>query len=316
MSRIKIIGAAFMAAGAVLIATVSPVAAQTAGRSSALAIVPEPQQVPAKEGFVDVGGARLWYWDTGGEGEPVVLLHPATGSGEAWTYQQPVFAKAGFRVIGYSRRGFYKSETTAGAAPASHTDDLHKLLQQLGLSKVHLVGSAAGSFVAADYVMHHPQMLRSVVIASSMIGLRDPDFRERQSRLMTPAFMQLPAEFRELGPSYRALNAPGVARWLEIQKRATNPRPKEQGEAGNRMPMDLRTEVTYETLAEATRKVPTLLMTADGDLFMPPALLEHVAAKLHSPGVSVAIVDNAGHAAFWEQPAEFNRIVLDFIARH
>ena len=39
-----------------------------------------PAQVPAKEGTADLPGTRLGYWDTGGTGEPIVLLHPASGS--------------------------------------------------------------------------------------------------------------------------------------------------------------------------------------------------------------------------------------------
>ena len=59
-----------------------------------------PKQFVAKEGHVKVAGAILWYWDTGGDGPAVVLVHPGTGSGLVWGYQQPVFAKAGYRVIG------------------------------------------------------------------------------------------------------------------------------------------------------------------------------------------------------------------------
>ena len=40
--------------------------------------VPIPPQVPVKEGFATLPGTKLWYWDTGGTGQPVVLLHPAT----------------------------------------------------------------------------------------------------------------------------------------------------------------------------------------------------------------------------------------------
>ena len=53
---------------------------------------------------------KLWYWDTGGPGEVVVFLHPGSGSAEFFAYQQPVFAKAGYRVISYSRRGQFRSE--------------------------------------------------------------------------------------------------------------------------------------------------------------------------------------------------------------
>lgn len=42
-----------------------------------------PEQVPVTEYQVPVsGGGSLWCWDTGGDGEPVVLLHPGSGSGE------------------------------------------------------------------------------------------------------------------------------------------------------------------------------------------------------------------------------------------
>ena len=61
--------------------------------------VPIPEQVPAKEGMAELPSTRLGYWDTGGAGEPIVLLHPASGSALIWLYQQPVFAKAGYRVI-------------------------------------------------------------------------------------------------------------------------------------------------------------------------------------------------------------------------
>src|SRR5688500_12964436 len=60
--------------------------------------VPIPAQAQATEGFATLPDARLWYWDTGGDGEPIVLLHPNSGSGLTWPYQQPVFSGAGYRV--------------------------------------------------------------------------------------------------------------------------------------------------------------------------------------------------------------------------
>lgn len=104
--------------GALLAATAAvPVAVPLMARPAAAAgpardpLKPEPvpEQVPVTEGFVEVPGGRLWYWDTGGTGSPVVLLHPGTGSALAWPYQQPVLARGGHRVVAYSRRGHYRS---------------------------------------------------------------------------------------------------------------------------------------------------------------------------------------------------------------
>jgi pimeloyl-ACP methyl ester carboxylesterase len=59
---------------------------------------------------------------------------------------------------------------------------------------------------------------------------------------------------------------------------------------------------------------PILLMTGDGDLYVPPALLRMQA--LHMPHAEVVVVPEAGHCANWEQPDDFNRVVLDFLRRH
>src|SRR5690349_22242147 len=100
-----------------------------------MAIVPIPQQIPAKEGLAELPGTRLGYWDTGGNGTPIVLLHPASGSALIWLYQQPAFAQAGFRVIAYSRRNAYNSDLAPADNPGIASEDLHNFVEYLGLKK-------------------------------------------------------------------------------------------------------------------------------------------------------------------------------------
>ncbi|MEV7891452.1 hypothetical protein ACWD3I_44100 [Streptomyces sp. NPDC002817] len=95
-----------------------------------------PEQVPVTEYQVPVsGGGSLWCWDTGGDGEPVVLLHPGSGSGESRPYQQPVPAGAGFRVVGNSRRGAYGSVAGTRAESDTASGDLDTLADHLGLDR-------------------------------------------------------------------------------------------------------------------------------------------------------------------------------------
>ena len=84
--------------------------------------VPIPEQVPAKEGMAELPSTRLGYWDTGGAGEPIVVLHPASGSALIWLYQQPVFARAGYRVIAYSRRNYYNSDAVPGLSAGARSE--------------------------------------------------------------------------------------------------------------------------------------------------------------------------------------------------
>src|SRR6185295_15834300 len=132
--------------------------------------LPIPEQVPAKEGMAALPGTHLGYWDTGGGGEPVVFLHPASGSALVWLYQQPVFAKAGYRVIAYSRRNYYNSDSALEENPGSASEDLQNLIEFLGLEKFHIVSSAAGGSIAADYSLSHPERLLSLTVSSNNLA--------------------------------------------------------------------------------------------------------------------------------------------------
>jgi len=121
---------------------------------------PIPKQVSASEGVLPLsGGAGLYYWDTGGNGPAVVLSHPGRGSALTWPYQQPAFAKAGFRTIAYSRRGYFGSPAGSKNDTGNYADDLNALVEHLGVDKFHILGLAAGGFAVSDYVVSYPEKL-------------------------------------------------------------------------------------------------------------------------------------------------------------
>lgn len=260
----------------------------------------EPPQHAVTTGTVPLDHGHLSYWDTGGDGAPLVLLHAATGSMLCWGYQQPVLAGAGYRVIGYSRRGHYGSELAPGDPAGSAAEDLLRLIDHLGIARCHLLGTAAGGFYVADFAVAHPERLLSLTIASSLAGLSDPDFTAVTRAMLPPGWPELPAEFRELGPSYRAANPKGTARWVHLEEMSIPGDPVRQERSGN---------VTRAALASLP--VPILLMTGDADLYMPPARMRELAKAL--PNARLAIMGEAGHAAYWEQPVAFNAALLEFL---
>jgi pimeloyl-ACP methyl ester carboxylesterase len=263
-----------------------------------------PQQVPAQEGSVDVGGARLMYWDTGGAGEVVVLLHPGTANAGAWVYQQPVLAKAGYRVIAYSRRGHGGSDRGAPGNSRSAADDLFAVLSHLKVNTFHAVGVAAGGIYAADFALANPARLRSLTIGGSIVAVGDAEYMKRSSALRPKGFDDMPSEFRELGAQYRAGDPDGVARWKavehsnEIDPAAT---------PSTRQPM--KNKVTRAALKSLP--MPVLLMTGDADLYLPPVLLLELANSFSNARTQV--IKGAGHSAHWEQPTAFNNILVEFL---
>ncbi len=264
--------------------------------------VPIPPQVPARTGLAELPGARLHFWDTEGPGHPVILMHAGTQSAAGWPYQQPVLAQAGFRVIGYSRRGYQGSDPGDPADPGYAADDLRNLIQYLKLDKVDLVAAAHGGFFALDYALAHPEKVRSLTIVSSLMGITDPDYAAVNARLRPKFFATLPHDFQELSPSYRAGNPEGLAAWHELDKTAI---------PGPRITPRMRVPLTWERLR--TIRHPTLLMTGDSDLYTPPSLLRMQAQ--HMPHAEVHIIAEAGHSPYWEQPVVFNDRLIAFLRR-
>jgi pimeloyl-ACP methyl ester carboxylesterase len=265
--------------------------------------VPIPEQVPVKEGIAKLPGTSLWYWDTGGKGQTVVLLHAASGSGAFWGYQQPVLAKAGYRVISYSRRGYLKSDPGNADDPGSASEDLQNLLGHLGVDKFHVVGLAAGGIVAIDYALSHPERLQSLTLTSTIMGVTDKSYLDLCGIFRPPFFTQLPKDFQELSATYRAGNPQGAAAWAALEKTSM---------IGQRLNQKTANVITWAKVE--TIEVPTLLMTGDSDLWTPPSVLRLQAR--HLKHAEVKVIREAGHAPSWEQPDVFNAALLDFLGRH
>ena len=264
--------------------------------------VPIPEQVPAKEGMAELPGTRLGYWDTGGAGEPIVLLHPASGSALIWLYEQPVFARAGYRVIAYSRRNYYNSDLAPADNPGTASEDLQNLIEFLRLEKLHLVSSAAGGSVAADYALSHPERLLSLTVSSNNLAAANGYIAEAAAKIRIKEWDDLPRWFRELGPSYRAANPAGVQKWIELNHKS------ETGKGARQKLVNVVSPEKLETL-----RVRTLLMTGAADMFTSPSIMRMIAR--HVPDNEVVIAPECGHSIYWEQPEFFNRTVLGFIGR-
>jgi pimeloyl-ACP methyl ester carboxylesterase len=265
--------------------------------------LPPPVVKPHREGLAVLPGTRLWYQDSGGAGEAVVLLHAWTGSYASWAYQQGPLAAAGYRVISYSMRGHHKSDAVDPQAPGSATGDLRALLDYLGISRAHVVGTAAGALPAIDFGLSYPARALSLTLSSSIMGISDPDVLATGSRMFPKGVYNVSHAFSELGPSYRAGYPDGVAAWEALEKIAW------QGGTVHQ-PMD-----NVITLARMrTIRAPMMLITGDADLMMPPSRLRDVARRV--PGCEIVLVAEAGHSLHWEQPEAFNKALLDFLRRY
>ena len=255
--------------------------------------------------YAELPGVQLWFTDTGGTGTPIILLHANTGTSAVWASQIASFSRTGYRVIAFDRRGWGKSIANAatGPQPGSVAGDLDALADHLKLDRFHLIGVAGGGFAALDYAAWRPERLRSLVIGASTGQVTDKEVADFIARIELPGLRQLPAVYREVGPSYRGANPDGTLRWTEIEEHARQPQAPAQ---------PLRTPNTFAKIE--TIPTPTLVIAADADLLAPPALMRIWA--LHVNNHEWAVVPDAGHAMAWEQPDVFDEKVLEFVKRH
>jgi pimeloyl-ACP methyl ester carboxylesterase len=203
---------------------------------------------PPRKGSIAQGqaaslpGARLWYTDTEGADEAIILLHPNTGTSEIWEKQVPDFVRQGFRVIVFDRRGWGRSlaEPGTGEQPGTAAADLDALADHLSLRRFHLLGVAGGGFVALDYASWRPERLLSLVVAASYGQFTEPEIQAFFTRLNTLDFQHVPSVLREVGATYRGTDPAGTARWIEIEHAAR--------QSGS-VPQPLRSPNTYAKIA-------------------------------------------------------------------
>ncbi len=256
---------------------------------------------------VQLSAGKIFYRDSGGAGLPVVFLHAGSGNSMLWERQIPVFTSAGYRFIAIDYRGL---DNTAASTTSQR---IVELLALLGVDRFHLIGTAAGGGAALQYALAHQEQLLSLTVANSIGNVQDAAYLDLGRRLRPPEFNQLPLELRELGPSYRAKDPEGVARWLELSGTepvaVAAPVVTTGGTAQPSGTSVAADAVTWERLESLT--IPVLLLTGAADLYTPPSVLRMFAA--HIPQAVSHVVVESGHSAFWESAEEFNNVVLTFI---
>ncbi|MBB4888321.1 alpha/beta fold hydrolase [Streptomyces netropsis] len=111
--------------------------------------------------MVSVKDGELWADDSGGDGLPLVLLHPGIGDSTIWDTVMPRLTER-HRVIRYDVRGFGRSP--AATAKYSLVEDLVAVLDHFGLRRVALVGSSMGGVPAVNLALDDPGRIAALAL--------------------------------------------------------------------------------------------------------------------------------------------------------
>src|SRR5215510_14986871 len=119
---------------------------------------------------VDLPTGVSLYYETHGQGDPLVLI-PSTGfSAEAWKPSQMPLARFTQLII-HDPRGCGRSIATQQVYTINQmANDVVALLDHLGIKKAHLVGHSMGGRIALSMALNFPGRVKSLIMAASGSG--------------------------------------------------------------------------------------------------------------------------------------------------
>ena len=260
-------------------------------------------------GSVEVAGERIYY-ESVGEGDPVVLCHGLGGNHAAW-WGVVLRLAEGHRVITWDQRGFGNSTRRTGSyGPDVAVGDLAALFEHLALTGAQVVGQSMGGWVAMGFALRHRALVRSLVLTDTLAGV----FTD-----------EVYAELSSSGPDVSArVMADGVGRHPALGERFCSEHPDlaylyQQISSMGDKPDD--TEIFHMLAAMhapldelAAFDLPVLLVVGEDDKLCPPAAMGHVAASI--PGASLEVIAGAGHSPYFECPGRWLETVGPFLERH
>jgi 3-oxoadipate enol-lactonase len=246
-------------------------------------------------------GVDIWYEVTG-DGPAMVFVHANPFDHDLWMYQTAHFS-TWFRVVGIDIRGYGRSaKVTAPYALKDMCNDVIGVMDELGIERAVCGGCSIGSGIALLLGLDHPDRFNAVVLVGGNSGSSDryqkriegyrgnlPDYHIKHLReLVSPQF----ADSR-LGRHLLDL-------FVEREPRLSGEAIAQVFMAGNH---------TDTTERLPTMKVPTLVINGELDHSLPAG--RRTASIV--PGAVHKMLPGTGHACCIEDPAGFDRLVIDFL---
>lgn len=261
------------------------------------------------------------HYNAAGTGEAVLFVHGGGPGAAGWSNfsrNMEAFVEAGYHAIIIDCPGFNKSDAVIVETSRSelHADTIKALLDDLKISKVHLVGNSLGGASSLAFALKYPETLgKLVLMGPASIGVS--------------LFHPMPMEgIKMLMGTYKQQSLEALKRMLDVFVYDPSTLTEEliQGRFENMMRSreHLDNFVTsfernrFNLLEDYSPRLPqipheTLVIWGRDDRFVP---LDHGLRLAWSmPNADLHVFNKCGHWAQWEHAAKFNAVVLEFLKR-
>jgi 3-oxoadipate enol-lactonase len=249
-----------------------------------------------------INGIELYY-ETHGEGPAVVLAHGAGGNHLSWWQQIPILSQH-FRCVTFDHRGFGSSrDLPDGPGADAFIEDLRQLLDHLGIERTALLAQSMGGWTTLGFASKYPDRVSALALCDTTAGIDDAEvareMKSLQANMPRPLTVVLQRAYSAQFPQREPARC-----FLYQQISGLNVH----------VPTDLLTKLMamrhrVEPLID--RRIPTMLLVGEEDALTPARTMELMARRV--PHARFVKVPGAGHSVYFEQPDEFNRIVMEFL---
>jgi pimeloyl-ACP methyl ester carboxylesterase len=249
--------------------------------------------VQAAKDYLPIRGSQIFY-QTSGDGEPLLLLHGGFGTVEDFSSQIPELSKH-FRVIAFERPGHgHTADTNQPFSFDTMTEYAIEFIEALGLRPSNLMGWSDGAIIALLISISRPDLVKRLVSVGGMfntssVPAQDQDWIRKAApesfRKSQPMVVKRYDEAAPDGPAHFPIVFEKTKKlWL------TEP------------------DIRREELAKIT--APTLVMAGDRDAIIP----EHTLELFRSiKGAQLSVIPGTTHFLLSEKPAAANRVILEFL---
>ena len=241
------------------------------------------------------------FWESTGEGPPVLMIMGLGLSGGAWWRTVPVLSRR-LRVITFDNRGVGRSRSLQHSyTTEAMADDAVSVLDAAGIDCAHVYGFSLGGMVAQQLVLRHPGRVRSLVLGATHAGgpravAPDREVLEFFTRrpTMKPADAAQASVPFNYGLRCRTEHPERIAE--DLQRRLQHKFPEQA----------YRAQLLAATLHNCHRRLKriearTLVVHGRHDRMIPVANAELTAECI--PGAALHVLDESGHLYPTEEPA-------------
>ena len=242
------------------------------------------------QGYVENGGARIWY-AAYGAGTPVILLHGGLGHSGNWGNQVPVLVENGYSAILIDSRGHGRS--TRDEQPYTYellASDVLAVMEALRIERAGLVGWSDGACTALILASKAPERVAGVFFFACNMdpsGTKEFEF----GTLVQRCFNRHVKDYAQLSPT-----------------------PDQFDEFAGAVGLMQRTQPNYSAEELAQIHVPVVIVHGEHDEFIKREHAEYLARSI--PGAEFVDLPHVSHFAPLQRPEQFSTAMLTFLSKN